>query len=314
MSPTALLRRFGGGVLVLWLVSLLTFSLLKLLPGDAAAVIAGEYATQEQVEQVRRELGLDQPFLEQYFTWLWDVVRGDLGTSLHSSRPVVDLILEAAPATLSLAALATLIALVVGVGSGLVAAVWKHGAVDRVVTLAATLGIAMPSFWLLMLLLLPFTIYNGWLPATGYEPMSEGLGTWLSHIILPATALGLATAAELARHARGSALDVLDRPYVRTARARGSAGWNLVRRHVLRNSAIPVITVLGLQIGRLLGGSIVIESVAGISGLGTLAVQSILQRDYVVLQGYVLFAAVIVVAVNLVVDILYGWLNPKVRT
>ena len=314
MSVRALLRRLGGGLLVMWLVSLLTFSLLKMLPGDAAEVIAGEYATPEQVEQVRQDLGLDRPFVEQYLTWLWGVVRGDLGTSLHSGRPVVDLIAEAAPATLSLTALATLIAVLIGVGSGLVAAVWRHGPVDRVVTLAATLGIAMPSFWLLMLLLLPFTLYNSWLPATGYVPMGDGVGAWLSHILLPATALGLATAAELARHARGAALDVLDRPYVRTARARGSSGWNLVRRHVLRNSAIPVVTVLGLQIGRLLGGSIVIESVAGISGLGTLAVQSILQRDYVVLQGYVLFAAVIVVSVNLVVDVLYGWLNPKVRT
>jgi peptide/nickel transport system permease protein len=156
-------------------------------------------------------------------------------------------------------------------------------------------------------------VLNRWLPATGYAPLSDGLGPWLSHIILPATALGLASAAELARHARGSATDVLARPYIRTARARGADGSWLIRRHVVRNSAIPVVTVLGLHVGRLLGGSIVIESVAGIAGLGSLAINAILQRDFVTVQGYVLFAAVIVVAANLVVDLLYGWINPKVR-
>jgi peptide/nickel transport system permease protein len=155
---------------------------------------------------------------------------------------------------------------------------------------------------------------NPWLPATGYEPLSEGVDVWLQHALIPATALGLATGAELARHARGCVADVLSRPYIRTARARGSGAFWLIRHHIVRNAAIPVVTVLGLQAGRLLGGAIIIELVSGIHGLGTLTVNSILQRDFPVLQGYVLFAAAIVVVANLVVDGLYGWLNPKVRT
>lgn len=312
MNVKMVVRRMGGGVLVLWLVSLLTFSLLQLLPGDAAEVIAGEYATPEDVDRIRIQLGLDQPLIEQYGRWVFDVLRGDFGTS-QSGIPVVDLILEAAPATLSLAGLATVIAVLAGVSAGLIAALKAGSLVDRIVTLLATLGIAMPSFWMLMLLLIPFTVLNRWLPATGYQPLGDGVGPWLSHIILPATALGLATAAELARHTRGSVADVLAMPYIRTARARGGTGWWFIRKHVLRNSAIPVVTVLGLQVGRLLGGSIVIESVSGITGLGQLAIRSILQRDYVVIQGYVLLSAVIIVAVNLAVDLLYGWINPKVR-
>jgi peptide/nickel transport system permease protein len=313
MKATVVIRRIGGGLLVMWLVSLLTFALIQLLPGDAAQAIAGENATQADVDRIRQELGFDRPLVEQYSGWFGNVLTGDFGNSLYTGRPVIDLIVEAAPATLSLTALAIVIAVLIGVTAGLVAAVRQGGWLDRLVTSAATVGIAMPSFWVLMLLLLPFAVLNRWLPATGYVPMSDGLWPWLSHILLPATALGLASAAELARHTRGCAADVLARPYVRTARARGAAGGWLIRRHVLRNSAIPVITVLGLHVGRLLGGSIVIESVAGISGLGTLAIQAILQRDYTTIQGYVLFSAVIVVVVNLLVDLLYGWINPKVR-
>ncbi|MDG4830399.1 ABC transporter permease [Solwaraspora sp. WMMD1047] len=313
MKATVVIRRIGGGLLVMWLVSLLTFALIQLLPGDAAQAIAGETATQADVDRIRQELGFDRPLVEQYSGWFGNVLTGDFGNSLYTGRPVIDLIVEAAPATLSLTAMAIVIAVLIGVTAGLVAAVRQGGWIDRLVTSAATVGIAMPSFWVLMLLLLPFAVLNRWLPATGYVPLSDGLWPWLSHILLPATALGLASAAELARHTRGCAADVLARPYVRTARARGAAGGWLIRRHVLRNSAIPVITVLGLHVGRLLGGSIVIESVAGISGLGTLAIQAILQRDYTTIQGYVLFSAVIVVVVNLLVDLLYGWINPKVR-
>lgn len=313
MSGKVVLRRLGGGVLVLWLVSLLTFGLIQLLPGDAAESIAGENATAADVERIRHQLGFDRPAREQYFHWLGDVLTGDFGTSLYSGRPVTGLIAEAAPATLSLTLVAILVALVVGVTGGLIAAVRQGSWVDRAITSLATFGIAMPSFWMLMLLLLPFAVLNRWLPATGYAPLSSGIGQWFSHIILPATALGLASAAEIARHARGTATDVLARPYIRTARARGADGSWLIRRHVVRNSAIPVVTVLGLHVGRLLGGSIVIESVAGIAGLGSLAINAILQRDYVTIQGYVLFSAVIVVAANLIVDLFYGWINPKVR-
>ncbi|MFC6084111.1 ABC transporter permease [Sphaerisporangium aureirubrum] len=314
MSTRMIIRRLGGGLLVLWLVSVLTFLLVYLIPGDPAEVIAGENATVADVQRIRTELGLDRPVLEQYFTWLSGVVRGDLGHSLFSDKSVVTSISEAAPATLVIAILAIVVAVLIGVTAGTVAGLTQGSRLDRAVSTLATLGIAMPSFWLAMVLVSFFSLTNNWLPATGYVEMGEGFGTWLSHVILPSTALGLATAAELARHTRGCVADVLTRPYVRTARARGASGAWLVRRHILRNAAIPVVTVLGLQAGRMLGGVIVIEAVFGISGLGTLAINSVFQRNYPVIQAYVLLSAVVVVLINLVVDLAYGWINPKVRT
>lgn len=314
VSPAAVLTRIGGGLIVLWLVSLLTFSLLQLVPGDPAELIAGDSASPERVLQIRTELGLDRPLPARYATWLGGIVQGDLGTSIFTGDPVTDAIVRAAPATLSITVVALLIAVVVGVPAGVVAGLRQGSWVDRTVSLLATVGIAMPGFWVAMLLVLVLALGFSWLPATGYSPIGDGVGEWLSHVIIPSTALGLATAAELARHARGCVSDVLERPYIRTARARGAHPVWLVRHHVLRNAAIPVVTVLGLQAGRLLGGSIVIEMVCGIDGLGTLAINAILQRDFPILQGYVLLAAAIVVVINLVVDGVYSWLNPKVRT
>lgn len=314
MKPTAVLTRLGGGAIVLWLVSLLTFSLLQLVPGDPAELVAGDNATPQRVAEIRTQLGLDEPLLSQYLSWLSGVVHGDLGSSVFTGDPVTEAILRAAPATLSITFVALLVAVVLGVPAGVLAGLRQGGPLDRAVSLLATVGIAMPGFWVGMLLVLVLSLGLGWLPATGYAPIGDGLGEWLSHIAIPAVALGLATAAELARHARGCVADVLEKPYIRTARARGAGSAWLVRHHVLRNAAIPVVTVLGLQAGRLLGGSIVIEMVCGVDGLGTLAINAILQRDFPILQGYVLLAAAIVVVVNLVVDGTYSWLNPKVRT
>lgn len=314
MKPTDVLTRLGGGAIVLWLVSLLTFSLLQLVPGDPAELVAGDNATPQRVAEIRTQLGLDEPLLSQYLSWLSGVVHGDLGSSVFTGDPVTEAILRAAPATLSITFVALLVAVVLGVPAGVLAGLRQGGPLDRAVSLLATVGIAMPGFWVGMLLVLVLSLGLGWLPATGYAPIGDGLGEWLSHIAIPAVALGLATAAELARHARGCVADVLEKPYIRTARARGAGSAWLVRHHVLRNAAIPVVTVLGLQAGRLLGGSIVIEMVCGVDGLGTLAINAILQRDFPILQGYVLLAAAIVVVVNLVVDGTYSWLNPKVRT
>ncbi|MGI5132916.1 ABC transporter permease [Pseudonocardia sp. CA-107938] len=313
MRPAYVLTRVGGGLVVLWLVSLLTFSLLQLVPGDPAELVAGDNATPERVQEIRTQLGLDRPLVSQYLSWFGGVLHGDLGSSVFTGHPVTEAILRAAPATLSITFVALVIAVGVGVPAGIVAGLRQGGWVDRAVSLLATVGI-VPGFWIGMLLVLMFALVNPWLPATGYSPIGDGIGTWLAHIVIPATALGLATGAELARHARGCVADVLERPYIRTARARGAGSSWLVRHHVLRNAAIPVVTVLGLQAGRLLGGSIVIEMVCGVDGLGTLAINAILQRDFPILQGYVLLAAAIVVVVNLLVDGMYSWLNPKVRT
>lgn len=313
MSAVILLRRIGGGILVLWLVSIIAFLLVALLPGDAAESIAGESATPADVQIIRERLGLDKPLPLQYVDWLMGVLRGDFGTSLRSGESVTTVILQAAPATFSLAALAIVIALLISFPAGTIAAFRRGGATDRIISTLATVGIAMPSFWILMLLIIVFAQLNPWLPATGYAPMSDGVWPWLSHLLLPATALGLAVAAEMARHTRGCVIDVLSRSYIRTARARGAGGWWLVRHHVLRNAAIPVITVLGLQIGHLVGGAIVVEAVAGIPGLGTMAIEAIFQREYPTIQGFVLLTGAIIVIANLVVDLAYTVINPRVR-
>ncbi|MCJ0907224.1 ABC transporter permease [Rhodococcus sp. ARC_M6] len=313
MTSLRWVKRMGSALVVLWLVHLVTFSLIRLVPGDAAELIAGDRATSEQVDAIRHSLGLDGSVVAQYFASLSQLLHGDLGISLFSGLPVAESIMIAAPATLSIAGLALLIATVVGVSAGVVAGLKRGSLVDRLVTTAATLGLAMPSFWVGLVLATFFGLTYKLLPATGYSPLSEGVGPWLQHIILPSLALGLAVAAEIARHTRGGVSDVMARPYIRTARARGASGTTLVRRHVLRNAAIPVVTVLGLQAGKLLSGTIVIESVFGIAGLGSLTVNAVLQRDYSVLQGFIILAATVVVSVNLLVDVVYGKINPKVR-
>lgn len=313
MPVRVLLRRLGGGLLVLWLVSVIAFLLVLLLPGDAAESIAGENATPADVAVIQQRLGLDQPFYVQYGDWLSGVLRGDFGTSLRSGGSVTDRIVETAPATFSLAGLAIVIAVVISVPAGTVAAFRRGRWADRAISTLATVGIAMPSFWILMILILVFAQSVPVFPATGYVPLSDGVGEWLRHLALPATALGLAVAAEIARHTRGCVVDVLAKPYVRTARARGGGGWWLVRHHVLRNAAIPVITVLGLQVGHLVGGAIVVEAVAGIPGLGTMAIEAIFQREYPTIQGFVLLTGAVIVVTNLVVDIAYSVINPRVR-
>ncbi|MFD2415503.1 ABC transporter permease [Amycolatopsis pigmentata] len=313
MRPSAIGRRLVSGVLVLVGVSILAFSLVHLLPGDSANAIAGEFASPDQIENVRTQLGLDKPIVVQYFTWLTSVLHGDFGTSLWTSRPAKDMVLDAVPATLSIALVSLLISTVLGLFFGTIAALRRGSWVDRGVTFCAGLGISMPAFWVLLILFVPLSILNRWFPAVGYAPLSAGFWPWLSHILLPATALAVAHAAELSRFTRGAVMDVLSTPYIRASRSRGASGWRLVRTHVLRNAAIPVVTVFGLQIGNMLGGVIVVETVAGINGLGLLAVNAILNRDFVLVQAYVLFTAAVVVVINILVDLLYSAINPKVR-
>lgn len=306
-------RRALSGLLVLIGVSILSFSLIQLLPGDTAAAIAGEFATPEQIEAIREELGLNQPVIVQYFSWLFQALQGDFGTSLASGQPALDMILESVPPTASIALVSLLISTTVGLGLGLLAASNRGKWVDNVISVFASLSISAPAFWILLILILCFAILNRWMPAVGYTPLEEGFWPWLSHILLPAIALSFTHMAEIARYTRGSVIDVLAAPYIRASRARGAAGAWLARRHLLRNAAIPIVTVLGLQLGNMLGGVIVVETVAGINGLGRFAVTAVLSRDYIALQAYVLFAAIVIVIVNLIVDILYTIINPKVR-
>lgn len=308
-----IVRRLLGTIPVLLIVSLLAFSLVELVPGDPAVVAAGDNASAELIQQTRERLGLDEPFLSRYTEWLGNVATGDLGTSLFSSQPTWDSIAARIPVTASLAALSLIWALLFGLTLGITAGLRRGSWVDRTATALATLGISMPSFWVGLLLVSLFALQNPIFPATGYAPLSEGVGAWLSHLFLPSIALGTSTAAEVARQARAGVIEVMEQDYIRTAEAKGLRPRVVVGKHALKNAAIPVVTVFGLQAAHLIGGAIVVEQVFGIPGLGTLAVNSIFQRDFPLLQAFIIVTTVFVVVVNLLVDLSYGLFNPRVR-
>lgn len=307
-------RRIIAIVPVLLIVSFLTFSLTYLVPGDAASVAAGDSASAEQIELVRRQLGLDRPFLVQYASWLWHVAQGGLGTSLLSSRSVLTSLVEALPVTLSLTLLAMLFAVVVGLLLGILAGLRPGSALDRIATTVASLGISMPSFWLALILVNVVALQFGLAPVAGYISIAEGgLTGWFQHLLLPAVALGTITAAEVTRQTRAGVVDVGGQDYIRTAVAKGMPTRVVVVKHTLKNAAIPVVTVLGLQFGALVGGAIVIERIFGLPGLGTLAIDSVLNQDFPVVQGLVLMITLFVLLVSFLVDTSYLYFNPKVR-
>lgn len=306
-------RRLVATVPLLGLVSLLAFGLLLLVPGDPAVTLAGENPAPGQVEQIRDRLGLDDPVPIQFYEWARDAVTGDLGTSLYSKLPVSELVLSRVPATLSLAVAAMVFAVVVGMVLGLTAAAWRGGPIDRLVTAVATLGVAIPTFWLGLLLIIFFSLQRQWFPALGYVAPTENLGEWLRHITLPAITLGASSAAEIARQLRASMVDAMGNDYIRTARAKGIRRAPVLLKHALKNAGIPAMTVVGVQFSFLLGGSVIVEQVFGIPGIGSMAVTAVLQRDIPVIQAIVLITAVGVLISNLLVDLSYGFFNPKVR-
>lgn len=298
---------------VLVLVTFVVFGLVLLIPGDPAATIAGPDATVEDVAAVRERLGLDRPVLVQYWDWVTGALAGDLGTSLYTSRPVAASIGDGLPVTLSLTALALVISLVIAVPTAIASALRRGTWVDRVATIGSSLGIALPSFWLGLVFVLVFSLALGWLPATGYVPLNEDPGAWLRHLLLPSVTLGIAAAAESTRQLRGSILGVLQQDYVRTARAKGLLERTVLGKHVLKNAGVPLVTVLGLQVTTMLGGAVLVEQVFGVPGLGLVAIGAVTTRDVPVIQGIVLVAVLVAVVCNLLVDLTYGYLNPKVR-
>jgi len=308
-----LFRRILSSIPILVLVGLITFLLIHLTPGDPAAVVAGDNATQEAIEAVRHRLGLDQPFLLQFWHWLHGVLTGDLGTSFTSGRPVLSLIFDRLPITLSLTAGSTLIGLGISVPLGVFAAIRRGSWMDRATIFTTSLGIAAPEFFIGLLLVLVVALELGWLPATGYIPFSEDPLEWLLRLVLPSLTLGVGVAAELARQVRGAMIDVLARDYIQTARAKGLSTLSIIIKHGLKNAAIPVVTVLGLQIRRLLGGAVIVEQIFAMNGVGSLAVRAVFLRDLPVLLGVALITAIIVLLVNLIVDMSYGYFDPKVR-
>lgn len=308
-----LARRLLAAIPVLFVVSGLTFSIVHLVPGDPAASIAGEGATIEQIEEIRQLYDLDEPLVVQYGIWLSAAVQGDLGRSLFTNQEVTDALADRVPVTLTLTGAAMLWALVAGLPVGLLAAARRRTTTDRMAMVGMSAALAMPSFWLAGLFVIVFVVEFGWFPAIGYEPLLSNPLGWLKHITLPAIALGAAAAAEIARQVRGSMIDVLDQDYVRTARAKGLRAPAVFGKHALKNALIPVVTVLGLQVAHLFGGSVIIEHMFGLPGLGSLAIEAVFKRDLPLIQGIVLMTTLIVVVVNLVVDVTYGLLDPKVR-
>ncbi len=307
-------RRIAAAIPILILVGLITFLLIHLTPGDPAAVVAGENASAEAIEAARHRLGLDQPFLLQFWHWLSAVMVGDLGTSFTSGRPVTELIFDRMPITLSLTAGSTLIGVGLAVPLGVFAAINRGSYLDRLTIFGTSLGIAAPEFFIGLLLVLVVALNLGWLPATGYIPFSEDPVEYVARLTLPSLTLGVGLAAELARQVRGAMIDVLSRDYIQTARAKGLSSLSIIVKHALKNAAIPLVTVLGLQIRRLLGGAVIVEQIFAMNGVGSLAVRAVFLRDLPVLLGVALTTATVVLFVNLLVDMSYGYFDPKVRT
>jgi ABC-type dipeptide/oligopeptide/nickel transport system permease component len=300
-----LARRLVLTIPVLLGVATLVFSLIHLIPGDPAQAMLGEAAPQSDVEELRRQLGLDRPLLEQYGTFLGGLVKGDLGTSLRTGLPVTEQIVERMPATFELAAAAMLVAILFSMPLGIAAAVRRGTAVDHAAMTVSLAGVSVPNFWLGPLLAIVFAVELGWLPVSGR-------GTW-GHLVLPAVSLGAALAAILARMTRATMLEELREPYVQAARARGVSKPRAVLRHAFRNSLIPVVTLIGLQFGAVLTGAVITETIFAWPGIGRLLIQSIGFRDYPLVQGCILLIAVTYVGVNLVTDMLYGVLDPRIR-
>jgi peptide/nickel transport system permease protein len=303
---------------VLFLVSVVVFLIVHLIPGDPVLVMLGVDAeggasySEEQYRALRRQLGLDQPLPIQYANWLNRILHGDFGLSIQSGRPVIDLILERYPATIYLALSALVVGLLIAVPAGIAAAVRQNTAVDYFAMGFALWGVAMPNFWLGLLLILGFSLKLGWFPAIGYASPFVNPVAFLQHVFLPALVLGASMAAQLTRYMRAEMLEQLKQDYVRTARAKGLPS-RLVIRHAVQNSLLAVVTVLGLQVARLLGGSTIVELVFTWPGVALLLLEGIYGRDFPVVQGAVLFLAVTYVCINLMVDLVYKWIDPRVK-
>lgn len=310
-----MVRRLLYFVPVLLLVTMVTFSVALLLPGDPALAYIGEANMRDRAmyEVMRRELGLDRPIPVQYAKWLGRVLRGDLGRSIRTREPALEGLLARFPVTLHLTAMAMLVALSIAVPVGVVSAIRPNSRADRMGTVLAMSGVAIPDFWLGIMLIYVFAVWLKVLPPSGYVPLSQGLWASALSMMLPAVALGMALAAVVMRQLRSSLIEVLQQEYVMVARAKGLGERLVVGRHALKNALIPVVTVIGLQTGRLFGGAVVVETIFALPGLGRLAADSIFFRDFPMLQGVVLILALAVLLANLFTDLLYAFLDPRIR-
>jgi len=298
---------------MMFIVSLMVFGLLLIIPGDPASAVLGDQATPEQIAVTREQLGLNAPAPARYLKWLGGVVRGDLGTSLFNSYPVTRAITDRFPVTLSLVGVSLALTVLVGIPTGVIAALYQKRFIDRLLTVGTSAGVAIPNFWLAVVLALVVGLKLEWLPATGYTPISTSFRGWLEHITLPAITLATASAAELSRQMRSSMIEVLQQDYIRTARSKGLSESRVILAHALKNSMIPVITVAGLTVSRTFGLSVIVEQVFAMHGVGTLAIHAVFDRDIPVIQGVVLIATTVVLVTNLVVDLSYQYFDPSTR-
>ena len=309
-----LTRRVLGAIVVMWAVATLVFFMLRAVPGDPIAAMLFDVGDPAAADAIRHKFGLDQPVWVQYVKWFALVLQGDFGTSMLGSRVEVSrIIAEAFPRTISLATLSFLIATVIAVPAGLISALRRHSALDHAVTMVAFLGLSMPDFWLAILLIIVFAANLQWLPAIGYAPVAEGVWPWFSHLILPSIAIGTPFAAIMTRMIRSSMLEVLNTDYMQVARAKGLLRPRLIFVHAFPNALIPVVTVMGIALALLMAGTVVVENVFAIKGLGRVLIQGILNRDYAVVQGAILVVSAIFVFSNLLVDLLYTVIDPRIR-
>lgn len=308
-----LARRLLSALPVLLVVSLVSFVIIAIVPGDVTAEIAGADSTEAQRAEIRERLGLDKPMVEQALRWYGRLLQGDLGQSYLLNRPVTEAVLERLPVTLSLAGLALVMAVALGMLLGILAAI-RHGTwLDQGSMSLALFGLSIPDFWFGLILIVVFSVQLGWLPTGGYVPASESIVGWARSMTLPALALAITQMGVVARMTRASMLEVMGEDYIRTARAKGMRRHVVIFKHALRNALIPIVTVVGVMTGVLLGGAVVIESVFSLPGVGRLIIGAIQRRDYPIIQGGLLITAATFVFVNILVDLAYGWLDPRVR-
>ncbi|AQZ49831.1 ABC transporter permease [Martelella mediterranea] len=308
-----LAKRFLMILPTIFVPLLLVFLLLRLSPGDPAGMMLGDQATPEQIAALRAELGLDQPIWTQFIIWLKDILTLNLGDSIFFRKPVMEVIPPYAAVTIQLAAVGLVLAIVFGVTLGTISAMKRNRPVDRAVVTSAVLGISLPEFWFALLLIFVFAVTLRWFPVAGYNPPSAGLIAFASTIFLPALALGIRQSALMTRMMRSSMLDVLNEPYITTARAQGLPESKVIGQYAMRTASIPVVTVAGLSAGYMLGGAVAIEIIFALPGLGRMLVEAVGRRDYPLVEGGVLTISLVLAVLNLAIDIVYAWLDPRIR-
>ena len=307
-------RRLIGAVFVMWAVAMLVFFMMRIVPGDPFEAMLFDSGDPAAAEELRKKFGLDQPAYIQYLKWQWNMLHGEFGFSIYGShQPVGRLIAEALPRTLSLAALSFFLAMLIAVPAGIIAATRRNTGADYAVTIFAFIGLSMPEFWVAILLIIFFAANLHWLPAIGYVPLAKGFWPWFSHLILPAIAVGTGFSAIIARMIRSAMIEVLKTDYMRLAKSKGLSRQVLTMYHAFPNALIPVVTVVGIAFALLMAGAVVVENVFAIKGLGRLLIQGILNRDYPLVQGTILVVSAIFVFSNLLVDLLYTIIDPRIR-